>query len=296
MADFVKDKAGAEDFKFKDSGTERSTYTRENETERNITLNELDGDDLNFRSVDSPIGGILDGSIPIAPQKISFTSAQPIVTGAGSPEGVVAADKGSLYLNTTGGVSSAVYYKTTDTVNTGWVPVSADADTVDGFDTGDGPNEIPVLTAGAILDLANGTGAVSGSSEIYMGLIGGSPTATIGAQVVGAGGSIIEESRLALEAGKFYMVCGTYTGVKAAGADGNNILSIDSDFAAGLLNLPTVESSIYEYRNTNAGATVFGIGQATSTGFAQISLRLKSLGANTTTSTASLIAVGPISV
>lgn len=44
-----------------------------------------------------------------------------VIDGAGSPEGVVAADKGALYLRTDGGVGSSVYYKSTDAVTTGWV-------------------------------------------------------------------------------------------------------------------------------------------------------------------------------
>ena len=39
-------------------------------------------------------------------------------SGAGSPEGVVTADPGSLYMNSSGG---APYYKNTGTGNTGWV-------------------------------------------------------------------------------------------------------------------------------------------------------------------------------
>jgi hypothetical protein len=40
-------------------------------------------------------------------------------SGVGSPEGVVAADTGSIYTDTGAG-ATGVYYKTTDTVNTGW--------------------------------------------------------------------------------------------------------------------------------------------------------------------------------
>ncbi len=44
-------------------------------------------------------------------------------SGSGTPEGVVAANRGSLYSDT-GNVPTGVYYKTTDTVNTGWIPVA----------------------------------------------------------------------------------------------------------------------------------------------------------------------------
>lgn len=44
-----------------------------------------------------------------------------IQTGAGSPEGVVTADPGVLYLNTSGGASTTLYVKESGVGNTGWV-------------------------------------------------------------------------------------------------------------------------------------------------------------------------------
>ena len=41
-----------------------------------------------------------------------------IVTGTGTPEGVVTANVGSLYTNTAGGVSTTLYVKTSGTGNT----------------------------------------------------------------------------------------------------------------------------------------------------------------------------------
>lgn len=41
--------------------------------------------------------------------------------GAGSPEGVVTARRGSHYFNTSGGAGTWSYIKTTNTGNTGWV-------------------------------------------------------------------------------------------------------------------------------------------------------------------------------
>jgi hypothetical protein len=46
-----------------------------------------------------------------------------LMQGDGNPEGVVEADKGALYQNTTGTVGSLLYAKTTDDANTGWVLV-----------------------------------------------------------------------------------------------------------------------------------------------------------------------------
>lgn len=41
-------------------------------------------------------------------------------TGTGTPEGVVAAPTGSIYTNTSGGVSTTLYVKTSGTGSTGW--------------------------------------------------------------------------------------------------------------------------------------------------------------------------------
>ena len=50
------------------------------------------------------------------------SSAQIYVkTGTGSPEGVVTANMGSLYLNLSGGASTTLYVKQTGAGNTGWV-------------------------------------------------------------------------------------------------------------------------------------------------------------------------------
>ena len=45
-----------------------------------------------------------------------------ICHGAGSPEGVVTANVGSLYLRTDGSTSTTLYVKTSGTGNTGWSP------------------------------------------------------------------------------------------------------------------------------------------------------------------------------
>jgi hypothetical protein len=41
--------------------------------------------------------------------------------GTGSPEGVVTARPGSIYLNKSGGASTTLYVKESGTSNTGWV-------------------------------------------------------------------------------------------------------------------------------------------------------------------------------
>lgn len=48
-----------------------------------------------------------------------------IYRGTGSPEGVVTANPGSIYLNSSGGATTALYVKKTGTGNTGWGALSA---------------------------------------------------------------------------------------------------------------------------------------------------------------------------
>jgi hypothetical protein len=43
-----------------------------------------------------------------------------IRSGQGSPEGVIAANPGSLFLRTDGGISTTLYVKTSGTSTTGW--------------------------------------------------------------------------------------------------------------------------------------------------------------------------------
>lgn len=62
------------------------------------------------RQVESAIGTPANG-----PNSIAWTS------GTGSPEGVVTAAPGSLYTNSSGGVSTTLYVKESGTGNTGWV-------------------------------------------------------------------------------------------------------------------------------------------------------------------------------
>jgi parallel beta-helix repeat protein len=48
-------------------------------------------------------------------------SVPSILSGAGSPEGVITADAGSIFLRTDGGASTSVYFKESGIGNTGWV-------------------------------------------------------------------------------------------------------------------------------------------------------------------------------
>lgn len=56
----------------------------------------------------------------LVPVKIQGTDCG-LYAGAGSPEGVVTANPGSLYLNTSGGAGTSLYVKQSGASNTGWI-------------------------------------------------------------------------------------------------------------------------------------------------------------------------------
>jgi len=51
---------------------------------------------------------------------IILSNGSVIASGAGSPEGVVTAQVGSIYTNTSGSTSTTLYIKTSGSGNTGW--------------------------------------------------------------------------------------------------------------------------------------------------------------------------------
>lgn len=65
-----------------------------------------------FSNIETPVISV--GAVP------STVRTPKILSGVGSPEGVVTAGTGSLYLNASGGVNTTLYVKTSGTGNTGW--------------------------------------------------------------------------------------------------------------------------------------------------------------------------------
>lgn len=113
----------------------------------------------NGNNFDSTVGDINQVGVTIRP-RIGFNAATfgaNLFTGTGSPEGVVTARGGSIYLRTDGGQSSTLYYKESGTGSTGWVAVGASMDV---FGTGS------IGTAATALYLAPGWTAAAGATEI----------------------------------------------------------------------------------------------------------------------------------
>jgi hypothetical protein len=84
-------------------------------------------------------------------------AVDPIHTGSGSPEGVVTAPVGHLYLRTSGAAGTMLYQKVTGTGNTGWQAIAVQAYTPVGGLSSFPPAATPLLT-----DSYNRTNAVSG--------------------------------------------------------------------------------------------------------------------------------------
>lgn len=74
--------------------------------------------------LEKKLGVLYDGNIQIVKSgaAIEWTDGGPIwLVGAGTPEGNVTADVGSLFTRTNGGAGTTLYVKESGTGNTGWV-------------------------------------------------------------------------------------------------------------------------------------------------------------------------------
>jgi len=90
---------------------------------------EMNGDYLGINSVAAITGGGSNGIINIGPwsgadMRINMstsTNMTSLINGTGSPEGVVTARVGSIYMRKDGGAGTSFYVKESGTGNTGWV-------------------------------------------------------------------------------------------------------------------------------------------------------------------------------
>ncbi len=125
-------------------------------------------------------------------------------TGTGSPEGVVTADIGAVYLRSDGGTSSTMYIKESGTGNTGWVAVGSAvaADTVTlammanlatdrliGRDTA-GTGDPEALTVGGGLEF-------TGSAGIQRSALTGDVTASAGSNATTIANDAVTNAKLA---------------------------------------------------------------------------------------------------
>lgn len=80
-----------------------------------------------------------------------------IFSGTGSPEGVVTASQGSIFLRTDGGSGTTLYVKESGTGNTGWIAFSVSAGTngLDGLDANRAP--APFSVGGTLTSPTTGT-------------------------------------------------------------------------------------------------------------------------------------------
>lgn len=79
--------------------------------------------DISGSSYLSLSGGQMTGPIGIGDTATGFSAVVQILKGSGSPEGVITAPVGSLYVNTSGGAGSTLFIKESGTSSTGWSAV-----------------------------------------------------------------------------------------------------------------------------------------------------------------------------
>lgn len=78
--------------------------------------------DVNLIRNNSPVASLVSNGIAFpANNGLNFGSSVLWRTGAGTPEGAIAAAVGSLYTNTTGGAGTTLYVKESGVGSTGWV-------------------------------------------------------------------------------------------------------------------------------------------------------------------------------
>ena len=86
-----------------------------------VTLNRTaSGTILSLKQNNTAAGGLVLDSVN-GIMRLDFTGGVGLRTGAGSPEGVIAAATGSIYMRTDGGAGSTLYVKESGASNTGWV-------------------------------------------------------------------------------------------------------------------------------------------------------------------------------
>lgn len=122
------------------------------------------------------VGGA--GVVPRVGFNAGTTAGAQLFEGTGSPEGVVTARPGSMYLNTSGGQATSIYYKETGTGNTGWIGIGGSAIV---FGAGD------VTTAATAVFLAPGYIATAIATEIQLTVTRPGTIRNLRIQVAGAG-------------------------------------------------------------------------------------------------------------
>lgn len=114
-------------------------------------------------NIDSSTGDINQVGVSIQP-RIGFNagvSGANLFQGSGSPEGVVTAKPGSVYLNELGGQATTFYYKESGTGNTGWIAVGGSLIT---FGAGD------LTTASSAVFFAPGYVAIAVATELQIAI------------------------------------------------------------------------------------------------------------------------------
>ena len=128
MGTITKGIGGYEDLRFKSSGTTRQTFTRLDAASRTITLNQIDGADIQFRTIAKTLDDLVDGGgdVPINVSTITSTAITcTTVTASGAISGTTI-DASSTMTCTTITASTSVVTDTIAEENAG-VGVTVDS-------------------------------------------------------------------------------------------------------------------------------------------------------------------------
>jgi hypothetical protein len=289
MATVKKGPGGAEDLNFKDSGTSKQTFTRSDASGRTLTLSKIDAGHIQFRSLAKYIEDLVDGGydVPIDVASITLSNGTTITSGTGSPESVVTAPPGSLFLRTDGSTFTTLYYKSSGTGSTGWLAANANVDTVDTYDASQSPgaNEIPVLDSSAVLNLPAGqhligTNKILNESNSFIdetiATNGGLVTMTAG------GAEILSYNLGTVTADDLIFIAFGCEGTKGA-TPGDNTLTFAKKSGTATLNAPTTcYDSRYVFNATTYSVNLPCVLKIATTGTLVINVTGTSAGSNTT--------------
>jgi len=129
---------------------------------------------------DSSVGDMNNVGVTVRP-RIGFNASlfgSNLFTGAGSPEGVVTARVGSMYLRTDGGQGTVVYYKESGSGTTGWLGMG-------GAPIVFGANDM--TTVATAVFLAPGYQATAGAGEIKVAITRAGTIRNLRVQIATAG-------------------------------------------------------------------------------------------------------------
>lgn len=134
-------------------------------------------------------------------------SGQSVIQGSGSPEGVVSAVQGSIFMRSDGGVGTSVYIKESGSGNTGWTAINSTggsgSGTPGGSDTQIQFNQAGSFGASAVFYYDYADGIIKAGPNVSTGPLFGTPNVSpvqisTGSSIVAAAANIVSSGSLVL--------------------------------------------------------------------------------------------------